>query len=73
MSAMAPYLIFSVGMGAVGVYTIGRRGRRIHRGRVGGGYVGSRVLRRGRHSVRSGFGGVAVGREAARQRRRERA
>lgn len=36
MSLMAPYLIFSVSMGAEKCYTISHRGRRIHRSKVFG-------------------------------------
>lgn len=71
MSAMAPHLVFSVGMDAVGGYRIAPWRCRIHRSEFGGDAVGIRVLQRGSCIVKNDFGGDAVARDAARQRCRE--
>lgn len=72
MSAMAPYLVFSVGMGAAGGYRIARRGLHIHRYKVGGDAVGNRILWWKCGIVGNAFSEIAADRDAAWQRRHER-
>lgn len=69
---MTPYLVFSVGLGAVNGYSIAWGGRRIHQSKFGVDAVGNRVLWRGPRIVRKAFDGGAVGRDATQQSRRER-
>lgn len=68
MLVMAPYLVFSVGMGALGGNKVGPRGSCIFGCKVGEDAIGSRVLRWRQRILRSGFGEPALDREAASQR-----
>lgn len=58
VSARAPQLIFSVCVCALGGYTTGRRGLRIHQSKVGADTVGNGVLWKGRRIERGGFAGT---------------